>query len=337
MGQIKKKTSVKGIVPAEMVSAEMKGQDPSLALYNALSINVKPEDETPEQRDARKMRRQFIFSMFGTSAEELENLLEQNKKIHENQGPSKSDFDILRDSEDVANGQRNSIKNEARLSALGTVKEISGLTGTAAGMVGTTATAISAASSTAAAGTAAVAGTAAAAGTAVTVGSVVATISFVTAGVGLVIGLTALAAGIVIKHKAKKGKKADANEKDRERDKKVEALVKKIEIINEILTQKMDEIMEKKKTLSEKEFAQYKKDLIEEIKQHMKSIGLEVVARQVEDQTSEKVEEEKPEKPEKPKPEKKGKEEKPEKEGEKPEKEGENPEKDENAEERGAE
>ena len=107
----------------------------------------------------------------------------------------------------------------------------------------------------------------------------------------------------------------------------LETFAKKIEIINEILTQKMDEIMEKKKTLSPKDFTEYKKGLIEEIKKHMKSIGLEIVTKNVDNTVKEEIEEEKPEKP---KQEKKGKE-------EKPEKEGENPEKDENAEERGAE
>lgn len=309
MGRIKGKTSVNGLIPAEVASAALKNEDPAMALYNALSIKVKPENESEEDRKIRLMRRQFMFNIFGASADELEEILKKNKQMHENQGPSKSDLDVLRDSEDVATGQIESNKANKRTELPGKIGQ--GLTWGG--------TIVSVASSL---GVESV--------TLPMIGSVaLGPVGVTIAAVGLIISVGIAGIKWINKSKIKKGNKADANEKSRAYQEALEAFVKKVEIINEILTQKMDEIMEKKKTMKPEEFAEYRKGLIEEIKQHMKSIGLEVVAK---DRGTDKLREIEEEKPLKPKPIKNGKEEK-----EEPKQENENPEKDENAEERGAE
>lgn len=257
MARIKKKTSVSGIIPAEVVSAAVKDQDPSEALYNALSINVKPENETEEQRKVRLMRRQFMFNIFGASAEELETILKKNKEMHEDQGQVKSDLDILKDSEDVAKGQESSNKSGKALWWVGLGAEGVSAAGAVVGLL--------------------------MASNPITIGFTIA---------GLAFKVLNYAVEGIWKSKIKKGNKADANEKNRAYQEVLETFVKKIEIINEILTSRMDEIMQKKKTLSEKDFREYKKGLIADIKQHMKEIGLEIVTKTEENGVEQEIKEE---------------------------------------------
>ena len=261
MAKIKKKTSVQGIIPAELVSAELKGKNPAEALYNALSINaVKPGEESEEERKIRIMRRQFICNVFGASADELENRLKQNRDLHENDAPAVSDLDILSDSEDVANGQATSNSVNRVTNAMGDVGTVAGLGGTsisiAAGL-GVESLTI--------------------AGTAIALGP----IGLVIAGAGAVLGLTTFIINKINKSKIKRGNRSDANEKERAFEEKLANFIKKVEVINSILDSKMDEIMEKKKTMKPKEFTEFKKQIIEEIRHKMEELGLPIAPRVV--------------------------------------------------------
>lgn len=262
MAKIKKKTSVQGIIPAELVAAEMKGKNPAEALYNALSINaVKPDAETEEERKIRIMRRQFICSVFGAKADELETRLKQNRDLHENEGPAVSDLDILSDSEDVATGQATSNTVNKITNAMGDV-------GTAASLSGTT---ISIAAGLGVESLTIV-------GTTIALGP----LGLVVAGAGAVVGITTFIINKINKSKIKRGNRSDANEKERAFEEKLANFIKKVEVINAILNTKIDEIMEKKKTMKPKEFAEFKRQIIEEIRQKMEELGLPIAPRVVE-------------------------------------------------------
>lgn len=112
MANIKKKSKVKGMVPAEVVKAVSTGKEPGLALYNSLSINVKT-NETAAEREQRKFRRRYICKAFGLKADDLEHFLEEYKNVEKNK-PSMSETDILKDKENVSKGQHGAVKAQDR-------------------------------------------------------------------------------------------------------------------------------------------------------------------------------------------------------------------------------
>lgn len=272
MAKIKKKTSVQGIIPAEFVSAELKGKNPAEALYNALAIGSKPEGETEEERKIRIMRRQFICSVFGATADELETRLKQNRDLHQDDGPAVSDMDILSDSEDVAAGQATSNKTNRMIEGFEDAGKYSSFVGAgisvASGLGLETLTV---------------------AGTAIALGP----IGLVVTGAGAAVGLISFAISKLMKSKIKKGNRSDANEKERAFEEKLANFIKKVEVINSILDSKIDEIMEKKKTMKPKEFTEFKKQIVEEIRQKMEELGLPIAPRVVEGVDLEEEEDEK--------------------------------------------
>ena len=112
MANIKKKSKVKGMVPAEVVKAVSTGKEPGLALYNSLSINVKT-NETAAEREQRKFRRRYICKAFDLKADDLEHFLEEYKNVEKNK-PSMSETDILKDKENVSKGQHGAVKAQDR-------------------------------------------------------------------------------------------------------------------------------------------------------------------------------------------------------------------------------
>lgn len=110
--KIRGKVEVKAVVPAEVVASVTsgKGEAAATALYNSLSINVKPEGETKEQRQARIMRRRLICQAFNISAPDLDNFLADYKKYQGNEQPSQNEADILRDKRDVSRGQQGEVR-----------------------------------------------------------------------------------------------------------------------------------------------------------------------------------------------------------------------------------
>ena len=251
MAKIKKKTSVQGMVPAEVVAAAAKEKDPAVALYESLSIKVKPENETAEQRKSRIMRRQLICGAFGISADELDAFLEENKNFqNDGAAPSQSDADILRDSRNVAAGQQGAIRGNKR----GRKEAFIGL------------------------------------GIAVVAAFFpeIAVITLVyTAGKTL---LSDYFAG-----KAQVGNVADGNEKNRNYMEKLKGFMEKVEALDHILKDRMDDIMQNKKTMKPKEFTQYKKTVIAEIREEMKEHGFEIKVDEIEEKGNTSVEKQKQE------------------------------------------
>ncbi|MBE5755765.1 MAG: hypothetical protein E7341_03735 [Clostridiales bacterium] len=262
MAKIKEKTSVKGMIPAEVVAAAAKEENPAVALYNSLSLKVKPKDETPEQRKAKIMRRQLICGAFGISAAELDTFLEENKNVQAEGGaPSQSDADILRDRRDVSRGQHGAIRGNVR----GRIGAIFDVTKDVIDLFFPLSKLIK---------------------------IVIVTGKFVT--------------GQYFSGKAQRGNIADGTEKDRAYIECLKEFMEKVDVLNQILADEMEEVLRNKKTMKKKEFTEYKKSVIERIRNKMKEHGLEIKVNDLEEnavtnetdepaQTTEEPQEENPE------------------------------------------
>lgn len=234
---------VEAVVPENVVADALKDKNIAEQLYESLSIKVKPENETPEQRKSRIMRRQLIANTFGLSVKELEGYLKDYVKIKstsENEQPN--EIDALRDSKGTLDAQDGSIKGNA----------------------------INAVTSTAAAG-AAVAGL----------------INPALAPIGVIV--TVVTAGITLYRTAKgKGNTlADKNEKSASYFEKLVPLMEKITVLNEIITNKIDAILENKNKLKPKAFAEYKKSVINELREEMAKHGVEIKVEYIDEQQKE--------------------------------------------------
>lgn len=130
MANIKKKSKVKGVVPAEVVKAVSSGKDAGLALYNSLSINVKT-NETEAEREQRKFRRRYICRAFNLKADDLEHFLEEYKEVEKNT-PTLSEADMLKNHEAAAKEEKRASKalnKESKKMIASTIEKIVSLAG----------------------------------------------------------------------------------------------------------------------------------------------------------------------------------------------------------------
>ena len=132
MENIKKKSKVKKMVPAEVVKAVSSGKDAGLALYNSLSIKVKT-NETEAEREARKFRRRYICKAFDLKAADLEHFLEEYKEVEQNK-PTISEADMLKTQEAAAKEEKrasNALNKESKKMVFNTLKTIATCAGLA--------------------------------------------------------------------------------------------------------------------------------------------------------------------------------------------------------------
>jgi hypothetical protein len=78
---------------------------------------------------------------------------------------------------------------------------------------------------------------------------------------------------------------------------KLKGFMEKVEALDHILKDRMDDIMQNKKTMKPKEFTQYKKTVIAEIREEMKEHGFEIKVDEIEEKGNTSVEKQKQENP----------------------------------------